>query len=431
MIESNCLRVHAGRLQIGGMDVAALARTYGTPLYIMDENEVRAACRAFNRAMRRAYEGEFLIAYASKALSCKEIYRIMNEEGMGADLVSGGELYTAALAGFPMERAFLHGNNKTYAELKMALEHHVHRIVVDNAEELRLLSAAAEETGRRAAVSFRLKPGIEAHTHEFIQTGNIDSKFGLAMETDEAYQTILAAARMPMLDVVGINCHIGSQIFESEPFARAVDILLDFMVRLRDDAGVCLTELNLGGGYGIQYIPSHDPRPVDEVAFAIAEAVQRGSQARSLPLPRLVLEPGRSIVGPAGITVYTAGSVKDIPGVRTYVAVDGGMPDNPRFALYNAVYEAVLPERAGEAAEGLFTIAGRCCESGDIVARDVPLPRVRSGDLVAVLATGAYNYSMASHYNRLPKPPIVMVRDGAARVVVRRETYEDVVRQDV
>lgn len=429
---SDCLGENAqGHLTIGGADVPALAREYGTPLYVMDEDAIRRACRAYTETMSRSYPGKFLIAYASKAFCASCIYKIVEEEGMGADVVSGGELYTARHAGFPMDRVFFHGNNKTPAELKFALECGVRRFVVDNAEELELLNRIAGELNQVAHISFRIKPGIDAHTHDFIKTGKIDSKFGVALETGEAMDIVGRAAQLPHVKVVGVHCHIGSQIFELDPFALAVRVMMQFMADANRQWGLQISELNLGGGFGIKYISSNDPPELHEATQVIIDTVLRCAEEFHMELPTLVMEPGRSIVGPAGLTVYTVGSVKEIPNVRTYVSVDGGMTDNPRYALYQAAYEVLLPQRPRAERDLVATIAGRCCESGDLVAEDVKLPAVKAGELLCVLATGAYNYSMASNYNRVPKPAVVMVRGGEARLAVRRETYEDLIRNDL
>ena len=428
----DCLSVNAlGHLTIGGADVPALAEKYGTPLFLMDEDAVRATCRELNTALHRHYSGPFLVAYASKALSCKYVYQVMNEENMGADVASGGELYTALAAGFPADKIIFHGNNKTRQELFLGLKSGVGRFVVDNREELHMLNNLAAELGVKPCISLRITPGVEAHTHEFIQTGKIDSKFGFTLENGQAEAIIGEAIELPHINVAGLHCHIGSQIFEADPFAHTAKLMMDFISRVKARWGYTLTELNLGGGFGIKYIESHKPRSTDEVVELTAKTVAEQAEKLGLPLPRLVLEPGRFIVGPNGITVYTVGAVKDIPNVRTYVSVDGGMTDNPRFALYGAAYEAILPERPEAARDHLVTVAGRCCESGDLLGKDIQLPEVKSGDLLAVLATGAYNYSMASNYNRVPRPPVVMVSGGADRLVIRREGYEDLISLDM
>ena len=420
-----------GHLTIGGLDTVALASKYGTPLYVMDEDAIRANCRALKNSMDAHYHKKGLVLYASKAFCCKRMYRILNEEGLGADVVSGGELYTALQAGFPAERIYFHGNNKTADELTMALESGVGRIVVDNIAELELLGALAKAAGKTASVLFRIKPGIDAHTHNFIRTGQIDSKFGFALETGEALQAVAAALKTPGIRVAGIHCHIGSQIFDIDPFCHAAEVMLGFAQQVRAELGYTIEELNLGGGFGIAYGPEDKPLPVDEMIDALGDAVREGCQKHNLPQPFITIEPGRSIVGPAGVTLYRVGSVKHIENVRTYVAVDGGMPDNPRYALYGASYQAVKAtdpkgERTLRAA-----IAGKCCESGDLVTKDALIQPVQAGDLLCVFATGAYNYSMASNYNRLPRPPIVMVRDGKDRLLVKRESYEQLVQNDM
>ncbi len=420
-----------GNLALGGCDVAEAAREYGTPLYLMDEGNIRENCRVYNQSMQDYYGGHGIVLYASKALSCKQIYRIMKEENMGVDVVSGGELYTALSAEFPAERIYFHGNNKTESELRFALESGVGRIVVDNKFELELLSRLAQEMNRTAAISFRIKPGIDAHTHSFVQTGQIDSKFGVALETGEAEKIIVQASKMTGVKVVGVHCHIGSQIFELEPFELAADTMMNFIGDLKDKHGIEIKELNLGGGYGIKYTEGDLPIDYDKYIQAVSAVVKEVAARRGVELPYIVMEPGRSIVASAGLTVYTVGAVKEIPNVRTYVSVDGGMGDNPRYILYESEYEAVAVQNPRGEKTLTATIAGKCCESGDILIADAELPEVNAGDLLAVLATGAYNYSMASNYNRIPRPPIVMVKDGKPYVAVKRETYEGLVSNDI
>ncbi len=420
-----------GQLTIGRREISQLAEQYGTPLMIMDEDDIRSHCREFTGALKRHYPGAGTIAHASKAFTCLYMARIAAEEGMGLDTVSAGELYTAMKAGFPMDRVCFHGNNKTESEIDLCLTQKIRRIVVDNAEELETIQRMAKERGLCPEISFRIKPGIDAHTHEFVQTGNIDSKFGFALETGEALDILRRAAKMSHVKPVGLHCHIGSQIFDPEPFAHAVSVMMAFYAELCQEYGLPLFELNLGGGFGIAYTQDDDPRSIDEVVSATAHAVQAECARYQLPLPHLVLEPGRSITATSGVTVYTVGSVKRIPNARTYVAVNGGMTDNPRFALYQARYDALLPERPQLPKDTTVTLAGRCCESGDLIARDIQLPPVQAGDLVCVLSTGAYNYSMASHYNRVPKPPVVMVSQGQDKLVLRRETLDDLLRNDM
>lgn len=420
-----------GNLQMGGCDLKEIAKEYGTPAYVMDENQIRKNCRVYRRSMEEYYQGNGLVLYASKAFSCKEIYRIMQEEGMGVDVVSGGEFYTALQAGFEAEKIYFHGNNKTPEELRFALSNGVGRIVVDNRTELDTVNAIAKEQGMVAKILFRIKPGIDAHTHSFIQTGQIDSKFGVALETGEADEIVRHAVSLDHVKVVGFHCHIGSQIFELEPFRQAAKVMLGFIKKVKDTLHLEVEELNLGGGFGIKYVDSDTPIDYGEYMKAISDTVHKECKALGLKLPFIVMEPGRSIVASTGLTLYTVGSVKEIPNVRTYVSVDGGMADNPRHIMYGAEYEAVLVEKPEEASEITATIAGKCCESGDVLIRDAKLSKTKAGDLLAVLTTGAYNYSMASNYNRIPRPPVVMVKDGKARLVVRRETYEDLVNCDL
>ena len=425
------MQVENGELILGGVGAKTLAKEYGTPLYVMDENVIRSSMRAFRSSMEEYYGGKGLVCYASKAFSCKEIYRIAMEEGIGADVVSLGEMYTARTVGFPMDKVCFHGNNKTRRELEAALDWGVTRIVVDNLTELRTLSALAAEKGRTAEILLRIKPGIDAHTHNFIRTGQIDSKFGLALETGEAMEGVKEALAADCVHLRGIHCHIGSQIFSVEPFVHAAEVMMDFLGQIKAESGAELSELNLGGGFGILYTDEDEPVPFQDYMGPVSEAVKASAEKLGLPQPFVLIEPGRAIVGEAGTTLYTVGSVKEIPGIRTYVSVDGGMGDNPRYILYQAKYDMILANRADEAATERVTVAGRCCESGDLIGEDVPLAPARPGDLLAVFATGAYNYSMASRYNRASVPPVVMVKDGASRVVVRGETLEDLVRSDV
>ncbi|MEE1013986.1 MAG: diaminopimelate decarboxylase [Clostridia bacterium] len=428
----DCLQVNdSGNLAIGGCDLTKIAEEFGTPTYVMDENQIRENCRVYRRSVEEYYEGNGLVLYASKALSCKAMYRIVKEEGMGVDVVSGGELYTALKAGFPAEKIYFHGNNKTKEELALALDNGVGRIVVDNRFELDTLNAMAKERNQVTEIMFRIKPGIDAHTHSFVQTGQIDSKFGVALETGEAEEIVRHAVSLSNVKVVGFHCHIGSQIFELEPFKLAAKVMLEFIAKVKADLGLEIAELNLGGGFGIKYVPSDNPINYGEYMKAVSGTVHETCRNLGIKLPFIVMEPGRSIVASAGLTLYTVGAVKEIPNIRTYVSVDGGMADNPRHIMYGSEYEAVLPQKPEAEAEMTVTIAGKCCESGDVLVRDAKLPKIEAGDLLAVLATGAYNYSMASNYNRIPRPPIVMVKDGKASLAVRRETYEDLLTCDL
>ena len=420
-----------GELILGGVGVKTLAAQYGTPLYVMDENVIRSNMRAFKSSMDKYYGGKGLVCYASKAFSCKEIYRIAKEEGIGADVVSIGEMYTAKSIGFPMDQVCFHGNNKTRRELEAALDWGVTRIVVDNLTELHTLSALAKEKGIIAEILLRIKPGIDAHTHNFIRTGQIDSKFGLALETGEAMEGVKEALAAESVTLRGLHCHIGSQIFSVDPFVHAAEVMMGFLGQIKAETGVELPELNLGGGFGILYTDEDEPVPFGDYMEPVSRAVKASAEKLGLSQPFVLIEPGRSIVGEAGTTLYTVGSVKEIPDIRTYVSVDGGMGDNPRYILYQAKYDMILANRVNEPATETVTVAGRCCESGDLLGENVPLAPAKPGDLLAVFATGAYNYSMASRYNRVGIPPVVMVKDGASRVIVRGESLEDLVRNDL
>ncbi|MBE7035628.1 MAG: diaminopimelate decarboxylase [Ruminococcaceae bacterium] len=431
MLQSECLTINQdNHLTIGGLDTVSLAKEYGTPLYVMDEDQVRRNCRLYTNSMKQFYGDNGMILYASKAQCTMALCKIIASEKMGLDVVSGGELYTAHKAGFPMEHVYFHGNNKTEEELKLALSLGVGRIVVDNLHELSLLDRLCTEMNKNISILFRIKPGIDAHTHDFIMTGQIDSKFGVALENGEAMDIIKKAATMKNISVVGVHCHIGSQIFDLEPFCEAAKIMVHFMADVKQELGLSLTELNLGGGFGVQYIETDDPIAYDKYMEAVSQVVKSVCKERNLPLPRILMEPGRSIVASAGITLYTVGAVKTIPNVRHYLAVDGGMCDNPRYILYQADYTFILANKANNEKNVCYTVAGKCCESGDLLGRDVMLPAAESGDILAVTPTGAYNFSMSSNYNRIPRPAMVMVSEGKARLVIKRETYEDVIKND-
>lgn len=419
-----------GHLDVGGADCTELAREFGTPLYVLDEDCIRKVCRDYRRVLDAKYP-DSLICYASKAFSAQAIYTIVGQEGCGADVVSAGEMYTAMTAGFDMSKTYFHGSNKLPHEVDMALRAGVHAIVADGESDLELLADAAERTGIRPRVLLRINPGIEAHTHEFVQTTRIDSKFGVSVADGTALALVGKFIESDTMDFLGVHCHIGSQIFELAPFRSAVDKVTDFCVEVKRKLGFDIREINFGGGYGIRYVESDKPYDPSVYVDAIVTKLLECIESKGLRAPHLVLEPGRSIVGEAGITLYTVGAIKTIPNVKKYIGVDGGMFDNPRYALYGSQYTAMLANRASEPAAEKVTIAGKCCESGDMVAADVMLPPARRGDIVAVLSTGAYNYSMASHYNRNAIPPVVLVKDGAAEYIVRPETLEDLIARDV
>ena len=420
-----------GHLTIGGIDTISLAKEYGTPLYVMDEDVIRDNCRKFKESIDKYYDGEGLVCYASKVFCCRAMCKIAIEENIGLDVASEGELYTAISVGFPTDKICLHGNNKSDDELTFALSHGVGHIVVDNLYELERLNKIAEKLHKKANIMFRVKPGIDAHTHSFIQTGQIDSKFGLALETGEAFEAVKTAISLENVNLRGLHCHIGSQIFEIEPFELAAKVMLNFIAKIKNELDYEISELDLGGGFGIKYVENDNPPDYEEYMKRVSAVVNSECESLGIKRPFIMIEPGRSIAGPAGITLYTAGAVKEIPDVRTYVSVNGGMVDNPRYILYQAEYEALVANKANEEKTEVITLAGRCCESGDLIGENMPIQKVESGDIIAVLATGAYNYSMSSNYNRLPKPAVVMVKGGKTRVAVKRETLEDIIRNDV
>ena len=418
-------------LVIGQHDTVELAKKFGTPLYVLDEDLMRDNCRAYKNAIDTYYDGHGLVLFASKALCTMYTGRLVAEEGLGADVVSGGELYTLYKAGFPMEKVFFHGNNKTPDEIELALNCGVGHIVVDNKYELELLNRIANEKNVNQRILFRIKPGIDAHTHDFVKTGQIDSKFGVALENGEAYEIHKLALSMSNIQIDGVHCHIGSQIFDIEPFCEAAKVMIGFIADLYDKLGIKVNILNLGGGFGIKYTATDDPIAPSEYIHKVTNVVKELAQEKGIDLPFLVFEPGRSIVASAGITLYTVGCVKEIENVRTYVSIDGGMCDNPRYILYGSKYTAVLANNASAEPVAPITIAGKCCESGDLIQEHVMMPQIHVGDTLAVLATGAYNYSMSSNYNRIPRPPIVAVSGNEAKIIVKRETYDDLIKNDV
>ena len=418
-------------LVIGQHDTVELAKKFGTPLYVLDEDLMRDNCRAYKNAIDTYYDGHGLVLFASKALCTMYTGRLVEEEGLGADVVSGGELYTLYKAGFPMEKVFFHGNNKTPDEIELALNCGVGHIVVDNKYELELLNRIANEKNVNQRILFRIKPGIDAHTHDFVKTGQIDSKFGVALENGEAYEIHKLALSMSNIQIDGVHCHIGSQIFDVEPFCEAAKVMIGFIADLYDKLGIKVKILNLGGGFGIKYTATDDPIAPSEYIHKVTNVVKELAQEKGIDLPFLVFEPGRSIVASAGITLYTVGCVKEIENVRTYVSIDGGMCDNPRYILYGSKYTAVLANNASAEPVAPITIAGKCCESGDLIQEHVMMPQIHVGDTLAVLATGAYNYSMSSNYNRIPRPPIVAVSGNEAKIIVKRETYDDLIKNDV
>ncbi len=423
-----------GHLEIGGADCVTLAEQFGTPLYVFDEAYIRRMMRVYQDTIGAEYDGNGLVLYASKAFSCEAIYAIAKQEKIGVDVVSGGELYTAMQAGFPAEKITMHGNNKLPREISYALDCGVGTIVLDEYSEADLLEAEAEKRGIVQNVLIRINPGVEAHTHAYVQTATPDSKFGFSIASGAAQQFTQYVLGKKHLRLMGYHCHIGSQIFEKQSFVLAVQKDLAFMAEVKRALGFEAEVLNMGGGFGIWYTDEDakiDVSDYREYLRALLAAVREGCREHGLKLPFINIEPGRSIVGEAGITLYTVGAIKEIPGIRKYLAIDGGMFDNPRYALYQSKYTAVLANRANETPTEIVALAGKCCESGDLIGTEFNLPKAKIGDLVAVLSTGAYNYSMASNYNRNFIPAAVLAKDGKAEYIVKPQTYEDLVRNDV
>jgi diaminopimelate decarboxylase len=431
VLHSNVTVNEKGHLCFAGLDTVELAEKYGTALYLMDEDRIRDRIRLYQSAMAESFGGDSGPLYAGKAFCCRAIYRVMAEEGMRIDLVSPGELHTAASAGFPMENAYFHGNNKTDADIRFAIEKGVGTFVADNREELDAIQREAALAGLRQRVLLRVTPGIDPHMHAAIATGKVDSKFGSPIETGQASELTAYALAQPNIALEGFHCHIGSQIFDVAPFCDAADVMLRYLAEVREKLGYTAGVLNLGGGFGVRYLASDPEIDYRKTVATIASHVRATCAALDFPCPTVLMEPGRSIVADAGMTLYTVGSVKTIRGYKSYVSVDGGMPDNPRYALYQSAYTVVNASRADADPDFTATIAGRCCESGDLIQENVALKRPERGDILAVLVTGAYNYSMASNYNRIPRPPVVMIRGGEDRLIVRRETYEDLTSLDL
>ena len=417
-----------GHLVIGGCDSLELAAEFGTPLYVFDEFSLRSKCAEFKSEFGKHYPDTKVI-YAAKAFISTSLAKLFSEEGLGLDVVSAGELHIARAAGFPLDRVYQHGNNKSAEELKLALEWRVGRIVVDNFGELRMLDEIAGAQGLKPDILLRLSPGVDPHTHKYIATGAIDSKFGFPML--KAKEAVSQAIRAPNLNLIGLHFHIGSLIHEVEPYQQAIERVLQFARDMNAEHGFELKELNIGGGFAIQYTRDAPAPPVSAYAEAVAARIKDRCQGLELKLPQLIVEPGRAIVGQAGVALYTVGAIKDIPGIRRYVSVDGGMGDNIRPALYEAKYEAVVANNMVEKEAGEVTISGKFCESGDILIRDISLPDLTAGDIVALPSCGAYCLPLASNYNASLKPAVVMVGEAKARLMRRRETFSDLTRCDI
>ncbi len=420
-----------GNLLFAGQNVPELAEKYGTPLYLLDEDRIVANCRTYRDACRVNLGSNFKILYASKANSFKQIYRIMQNEGFGVDVVSIGEMYTALKADFDLSNAYFHSNNKTDSDIRFGMDYGLGYFVVDNIEELDTIEEEAAARNKVQKILLRLTPGIDPHTYEAVSTGKVDSKFGSAIETGQAEFITAYALKQPHISLEGFHCHIGSQIFTEDVFERASVVMLSFIADMKNKYGYSARELDLGGGYGVRYVESDPQINIAHKIAVLAEVIKETCTSLGISVPMILLEPGRSIVADAGMTVYSVGSVKAIPGYKNYVSIDGGMPDNPRYALYRSSYTCLAANHMNDTPNMKCSVVGRCCESGDIIQENVMMPsNITRGDYVAVCTTGAYNYSMASNYNRICRPPIVMLHSGESYIAVKRETIDDIIRLD-
>ena len=421
-----------GHLEIGGCDSVELVEKYGTPLYVLDENQIRRNIRAYKNASKNYFgENGGDIAFASKSLSFKGIYRIIADENICTDIVSPGEMATVKAAGFPLEKAYFHGNNKTDFDIDMGLDNNVGFFVVDNLEEIETLNRFCEKRGKTQKILFRVSPGIEPEIHAKVTTGAVDSKFGIAIGTGQAIEAAGYILKQKNLEFLGIHCHIGSGIFDVQPFLDTTDCMLEFAQEIKEKYHHEIEIVNLGGGFGVKYLTSQESLDIDGGVKAIAKHVKKRCAELNIKIPKIIFEPGRSIVANAGVTLYTVGTNKKITGYKNYISVDGSMADNPRYALYESPYTVVAANKMNEKCEITAAVVGRCCESGDFLQENVPLPDLKRGDILAVLATGAYNYSMSMNYNRLPKPAMVFVKDGESRITIKRETYEDLMKNEL
>lgn len=421
-----------GILLFGGRNTVELISKYGSPLYVMDEKRIRKNCRIYIDSMKKYFGGRSVPLFASKANSFKQIYRIVNEEGMGADVVSSGEIYTAKSAGFPLEKTYFHGNNKTDWDIRYAIDCKVGYFVADNEEEICAIDRIAGEKNVNQKILIRLTPGIDPHTYEAVATGKVDSKFGSAIVTGEAERITKIALSKRNITLCGFHCHVGSQVFDSDVYISAAEIMLGFIADMKKKYGYVTGQLNLGGGYGVRYTEKDPVIDIEANIKLVAETLKKFALKFEIDLPDILMEPGRSIVADAGITLYTVGSVKRIPEYKNYVSIDGGMPDNPRYALYKSSYTVLAAGKMNEKCDFQCSVVGRCCESGDIIQEGVYLPlSICRGDIIAVLTTGAYNYSMASNYNRIPRLPIIMINGDDDYIAVKRESFEDLVRNDI
>lgn len=419
-----------GQLLIGGCKAADLVREFGTPLYVMDEEHIREKCRGFKNSFRHEHLSTEVI-YASKAFLNIAMCKLIEEEGLSLDVVSGGELFTAVAAGFPMERIYFHGNNKTDSELIMALKVGVGRIIVDNRHEIARLEKLCKQLNKEIRVLLRVNPGIEAHTHEYIQTAMHDSKFGESIYDEDLCEIIGFCQKSDYISLKGFHCHIGSQIFEEKSFHNAAKVMIGFLAKMQRDCAFITEELNLGGGFGVYYVDGDEPINIENCLGNLLNTINEEYHEAGSSTLKVMIEPGRAIVANAGCTLYTIGGIKDTYGGKRYVFVDGGMTDNPRTALYDAKYEAVIANKVLDPNTNQVTVAGKCCESGDIIIKDISLPNAESGDILCVTNTGAYNYTMSSNYNRIPRPAVIFVKNGQTKIAVKRETYEDLIRNDL
>ncbi|MDK0761732.1 diaminopimelate decarboxylase [Clostridium perfringens] len=423
------MKVEGNELYVGGVKASALSKEYGTPLYVIDEELVRGNCRRYYNAMKCEERGN-RVTYAGKAFINMSMCNLVNEENLYLDVVSGGELYTAYKAGFPLERIYFHGNNKSDYEIDLGVRLGIGRFIVDNIHELEVLNSIAQEYGRVQKVYLRITPGVEAHTHEYIKTGQLDSKFGFPVIGDTVYDAIKRAMELEYIELNGLHCHIGSQIFDLEPFEDTTEIMLNLINDIKETLGYEIKELDLGGGFGIYYTEGDKPKEIEEYCSVIINKADEICRKLNMNVPILSIEPGRSIVGNAGLTLYTVGAIKEIPNIRKYVSVDGGMSDNIRPALYSANYESLIANRVFDNSKEIVTVAGKCCESGDVLLNSIEMPRMETGDILAIMSTGAYGHSMANNYNRIPKAAVVSVSNGISKVMCKRETYEDLLRNE-
>ncbi|WP_300260771.1 diaminopimelate decarboxylase [Clostridium sp.] len=423
------MKVEENELYVGGVKASTLSKEYGTPLYVIDEELVRNNCRRYYNAMKCKERGN-RVTYAGKAFINMSMCNLVNEENLYLDVVSGGELYTAYKAGFPLERIYFHGNNKSDYEIDLGVRLGVGRFIVDNIHELEMLNSISQEYGRVQKVYLRITPGVEAHTHKYIKTGQLDSKFGFPVIGDTVYDVVRRTMELDYIELNGLHCHIGSQIFDLEPFEDTTEIMLNLINNIKEKLGYEIKELDLGGGFGIYYTEGDKPKEIEEYCSVIINKADEICRKLNMNVPILSIEPGRSIVGNAGLTLYTVGAIKEIPNIRKYVSVDGGMSDNIRPALYSANYESLIANRVFDNCKEIVTVAGKCCESGDVLLNSIEMPRMETGDILAIMSTGAYGHSMANNYNKIPKAAVVSVSNGISKVMCKRETYEDLLKNE-